>query len=163
VADLRPALACFDTGEVRLSPDGTLAAIVYGVVSADRTDLIETRLAVVDVATGAIRLDGLAGPYEKYAEFQPIILGGMAWTDAHTLRVAVTKLPASPTRVPVRRGSHHQLYRVLNARPGCDTAPGRLFGRPAGRRGSSSPARSRPDGPAPVRPGSDRHGVNAAT
>jgi hypothetical protein len=92
------ALGCFKAEQVAVSPDGSLVAVTYGAQSADGLPS-EERLAILDVATGAVRLDRPFSSYYRQSPLPSRILQGMAWHDSHTLRLAVAQLPAGANRM----------------------------------------------------------------
>ena len=99
IATLAPPPGCTTPGEVRLSPGGSLVAVNYSIGSPHNyPEPIQTRLAVIDVATGATKLDTLLfeGAWqmavgEGYTMFgtRPNYLQGMAWWTVDSLRLAI--------------------------------------------------------------------------
>jgi hypothetical protein len=84
VAHLVPSTVdCTILGDVYLSPDGSHIAVLYGIVSEDDRRPAEKRLAILEVATGAVRVD------------RPMIGSpvGLAWSDGRTVRVAELVVP----------------------------------------------------------------------
>ncbi|HEX6684525.1 MAG TPA: hypothetical protein VF062_17105 [Candidatus Limnocylindrales bacterium] len=98
VTTIGPPPGCTAPGEVRLSPDGRLAAFSYSIGSMEERELIQTRLAVLDVATGATKLDMLVfesmwnislGQGASNFSAHPYHLQGMAWSTPRSLRLAI--------------------------------------------------------------------------
>jgi hypothetical protein len=83
------SLPCTDAAQVRLSPDGRLAAVTYRTGD-------ELRITVLDTETGASRATRTLPALP-----QPAIVDvyGIAWTDATSVRVAWASLPRDADRL----------------------------------------------------------------
>jgi hypothetical protein len=97
------ALGCVAAGRVRLSPDGRLAAVSYTRVQDGQVNHTESRVAILDTATGAVRADrllrssspGAAGVVQQGNDG----VYGMAWSTLINLQVATADLPQDAARV----------------------------------------------------------------
>jgi len=97
------ALGCVAVGRVRLSPDGHLAAISYTRVPDGEINHTESRVAILDTATGAVRADRLLRPSSLGAASDGQqgndAVYGMAWSTPINLQVATADLPQGAARV----------------------------------------------------------------
>jgi hypothetical protein len=97
------ALGCVAVGRVRLSPDGHLAAISYSRVPDGEINHTESRVAILDTATGAVRADRLLrssslGAASDGQQGNDAVYG-MAWSTPINLQVATADLPQGAARV----------------------------------------------------------------
>lgn len=91
VAEFSPiSRGCASLGMVRISPDGTRAAISYQRAVARGETAGRTRIMIVNLGSGAVEADAAtdrsSGPDATFVPKQP---AGMAWRDEVSVRAAV--------------------------------------------------------------------------
>lgn len=85
-------LACDHIDRVRLSPNGRMVAVSYTSDDAHR-------LALLDTATGAVRVDHVLRAANPVQAKVAGSIYGIAWSDATTVLVAWAELPENPDRI----------------------------------------------------------------